>query len=46
MMLDATTNLEPPLTLDRLYQWHHWLFPDTSLHNQISLILLKVNRLW
>ncbi|UYM15975.1 Fic family protein [Endozoicomonas euniceicola] len=34
MMLDAITNLESPLTLDRLYQWHHWLFPDTGFSLQ------------
>ncbi len=30
MMLDAISNLDTPLTLDRLYQWHHWLFPNTG----------------
>lgn len=28
MMLDATSNLDSPLTLDRLFQWHRWLFPN------------------
>ena len=30
MMLDATSNLDTPLSLNRLYQWHHWLFPNTE----------------
>jgi len=28
MMLDAINNRRQPLTLDRLYQWHCWLFPE------------------
>lgn len=28
MMLDAIENREQPLTLERLYQWHRWLFPQ------------------
>ncbi|MND49045.1 Adenosine monophosphate-protein transferase SoFic [compost metagenome] len=27
MMLDAIDNHEQPLTIERLYQWHRWLFP-------------------
>ncbi|MGN7512666.1 hypothetical protein [Aeromonas salmonicida] len=27
MMLDAIDNHERPLTIERLYQWHRWLFP-------------------
>lgn len=27
LLLDATRNHEEPLTLQRLYQWHHYLFP-------------------
>lgn len=27
LLLDATKNYEQPLTLDRLYQWHSYLFP-------------------
>ena len=27
MMLDAIDNRHQPLTLERLLQWHHWLFP-------------------
>lgn len=30
MMLDAINNLDNPLTLSRLFQWHEWLFPDTE----------------
>ena len=26
LMLDVTTNLQAPLTLERLFQWHRWLF--------------------
>nr|WP_269078796.1 Fic family protein [Endozoicomonas numazuensis] len=34
-MLDAITNLETPLTLERACQWHQWLFPNAgfSLHS-------------
>lgn len=28
MMMDAINNLEVPLTLQRLFLWHQWLFPD------------------
>lgn len=31
MMLDALTDLERPLTLQRLYQWHSWLFPEQDV---------------
>lgn len=27
LMLDAIGHADAPLTLDRLYQWHRWLFP-------------------
>lgn len=30
MMLDAISNLDAPLTLARLLQWHQWLFPDAE----------------
>ncbi|HBI22377.1 MAG TPA: DUF4172 domain-containing protein [Legionella sp.] len=30
MMLDAISNLDSPLTLERLFQWHQWLFPNTA----------------
>ena len=34
LMLDAIQNLDAPLSTERLFQWHHWLFPDNtvSLH--------------
>ncbi|VAW88969.1 Fic domain protein, PA0574 type [hydrothermal vent metagenome] len=28
MMLDAVGNLDVPLTLERLFQWHRWLFTE------------------
>lgn len=31
MMLDAIQNREQPLTLERLLQWHRWLFPEHEL---------------
>lgn len=31
LMLDAIQNLETPLSLERLFQWHHWLFPENTL---------------
>lgn len=34
MMLDATNNLDDPLTLKRLFQWHRWLFPETGFSVQ------------
>lgn len=30
MMWDAINNLDRPLTLDRLFQWHIWLFPNAA----------------
>ena len=30
MMLDAIDNRHQPLTLERLQQWHQWLFPATD----------------
>lgn len=30
LLLDATQNYDQPLTLDRIYQWHRYLFPDTA----------------
>lgn len=30
MMLDAINNLNAPLSLERLQQWHKWLFPDDA----------------
>lgn len=28
--LDAITNRDHPVSLDRLFQWHHWLFPKND----------------
>lgn len=28
IMLDAISNLNTPLSLERLFQWHQWLFPN------------------
>lgn len=41
MMLDAIDNHEQPLTIERLYQWHRWLFPV----NEWSVQLLNVGQL-
>lgn len=30
LMLDALQQVDQPLTVDRLYQWHQWLFPIDS----------------
>ncbi|WP_448217144.1 Fic family protein [Endozoicomonas sp. 2B-B] len=30
MMLDAISNLNAPLSLNRLFQWHRWLFTNTE----------------
>jgi Fic family protein len=34
ILMDAICNLEESLTLERLYQWHRWLFPniETSIY--------------
>ncbi|GMQ52497.1 Fic family protein [Halopseudomonas aestusnigri] len=31
LLLDATRNVDQPLTLDRLFEWHQQLFPDDAL---------------
>ena len=31
LMLDATRNIDQPLTLERLFSWHRQLFPDEAL---------------
>ncbi len=41
MMLDAIDNHEQPLTIERLYQWHRWLFPA----NEWSVQPLNVGQL-
>ena len=30
MLLDAISNLDTPLALERLFQWHQWLFPSAE----------------
>ncbi len=30
MLLDAVSHLDKPLSLARLLQWHHWLFPNAG----------------
>lgn len=41
MMLDAVSNLDTPLTLARLFQWHCWLFPEDAF----SVRNIKVGQL-
>ena len=41
MMLDAVSNLDSPLTLERLLQWHCWLFPE----DEFSVLRIRVGRL-
>ncbi len=41
MMLDAVTNLDAHLTVERLFQWHRWLFPKDAF----SLLSIKVGAL-
>ena len=41
MMLDAISNLDSILTLERLFQWHEWLFP----HAETSLYSIQVGQL-
>ena len=41
MMMDAISNQEAPLTRERLYQWHEWLFPG----NEFSLQNIRVGEL-
>ena len=31
MMMDAITQLDQPLTIKQLYQWHTWLFPESDV---------------
>ncbi|MBT2312039.1 Fic family protein [Pseudomonas fluorescens] len=40
LLLDATRHLDQPLTLQRLLEWHEWLFPDQPnelAHRQIRV---------
>jgi len=42
MMLDAINNRSQPLTMARLYQWHHWLFPaDEWTVQRLSVGMLR-----
>ncbi len=40
MLLDAIGELDTPLTRERLFQWHRWLFPDV----EASLTRLRVGQ--
>ncbi|MCF6283336.1 MAG: Fic family protein [Candidatus Polarisedimenticolaceae bacterium] len=41
MMMDAVGNLDNPLSSDRLFQWHRWLFPEDAF----SVLSIKVGEL-
>jgi len=41
MMLDAVHNIDNPLSSDRLFQWHRWLFPKDAF----SVLSIKVGEL-
>ena len=41
MMLDAVGNFDDPLSSDRLFQWHRWLFPKDAF----SVLSIKVGEL-
>lgn len=41
LMLDAIQNCQQPLSLEKLQQWHCWLFPD----DQPRLVSLRVGQL-
>jgi Fic family protein len=42
MMADALQQHQQPLTIDRLYQWHRWIFPEAS---QSTLQTIRVGEL-
>lgn len=44
LLLDATANYEQPLTLDRIYQWHRYLFSDKT-DNEFTLTKVAVGQL-
>ena len=44
LLLDATQNHKQPLTLERLYQWHRYLFPEKA-EDDISLSEVVVGEL-
>lgn len=41
IMLDALENWQQELTLERLLQWHQWLFPEKSVLGRISVGQLR-----
>jgi len=41
LMMDAVQNTQVPLSLERLLQWHRWLFPD----DEPRLISIRVGQL-
>lgn len=41
IMLDALENWQQELTLERLLQWHQWLFPEKSALGKISVGQLR-----
>lgn len=44
LLLDATRHVDQPLTLERLLEWHEWLFPDAErdlAHRQIRVGTLR-----
>ncbi|MEH6453078.1 MAG: Fic family protein [Psychromonas sp.] len=42
MMIDAIHDLDSPLTLERIYQWHQWLFTESeSAYNKIRIGALR-----
>ena len=43
LLLDATQNYQQPLTLERLYQWHYYLFPEQ--HDAFTLNPISVGEL-
>ena len=44
LLLDATQNYDQPLTIERLYQWHRYLFPEQD-ESQFSLEEVNVGKL-
>ena len=42
MMIDAIHDLDSPLTLERIYQWHQWLFTESeSVSHKIRIGTLR-----
>jgi len=41
LMMDAVQNTQVPLSLERLLQWHRWLFPD----DEPRLVTIRVGQL-